>query len=241
MADNEAGIVSTALAVSLLALDTPAELQRLSREGWFKPEGPDRWRLVPLVQGFARAAKFTATTATTAQLAACWGVTKQSVGQVSAEGWFKPLDGRRGVFNWLDANAGYVRYLKDGSRRASKSAADSRVRDARAHEIEVRTAERLHRLVAIEEFEAMIEGICGAVRAELSGLPARFTRDLVQRRALEREIHGVLERLADTADTIAERVEKGRAADATVAANGAGSMGGDESDLSAVGRNSGSA
>jgi hypothetical protein len=42
----------------------------------------------------------------------------------------------------VGAVQGYLRYLKGDERRSAKSAADSRVRDARALEIELRIAER---------------------------------------------------------------------------------------------------
>ena len=107
----------------------------------------------------------------------------------------------------LDAcRIGYIRYLRE--RRSRTSTADSHLREARAREIEVRTAERLGKLVAIEEFDAMIEIICGAFRTECSGLPARVTRDIALRRTIEREINGMLHRIADIAEATAARLEK---------------------------------
>jgi hypothetical protein len=146
-----------------------------------------------------------------------------------------------GHFRTVDVVQGYIRFLRDEDRRSSKSSADSRVRDARAHEIEVRTAERQGRLVSLEDYFAMIDGICGVTRSELSGLPARFTRDLALRKSLEREIYGALERIADAAAATAERLEAVRAADAAKPADDAGQVGVAEPDLSAVGGNTGAA
>jgi len=93
----------------------------------------------------------------------------------------------------------YLQHLR--ARRSNGSAADAAYREARAREIEVRTAERLGRYVAREEFDAMIDALCGMVRAELSGLPARIARgDLALRRIVEAEVNGVLHRLADAAE-----------------------------------------
>ena len=100
---------------------------------------------------------------------------------------------------------GYIRYLRE--RHSKPNAANSHLREARAREIEVRTAERLGKLVAVEEFDAMIDAICGTFRTELSGLPARVTRDVTLRRTMEREITGMLDRIADIAEATAARLE----------------------------------
>ena len=47
MAENEAGTVSTALAMSLLLMEHPDDLKKLQREGFIKPVGRDSWRLRP--------------------------------------------------------------------------------------------------------------------------------------------------------------------------------------------------
>ena len=159
-------------------------------------------------------------------------MTRQRLGQLAADGWITRL--AQGQWRTVDVVQGYIRFLRDEGRRTTKHAADSRVRDARAHEIEVRTAERLGKLVAVEEFDAMIDGICGVTRAELSGLPARVTRDLVVRRAIEREIHGALKRIADTAESIAERLESGRPIDAPLPDDDTRSVGGEQSDVPTV-------
>jgi hypothetical protein len=196
MAENEVGIVSTAQAVRLLALETPAELSKLARAGWIKQEGADRWQLVLLVHGYVRYLKWTANVATTAQLAACWSVTKQRVGQLVAEGWFKPLDGHRGLFNWMDANSGHARYMRDEGRRTTKSAAESRVRDARAEEILLRVGLRSGDLMEHAEHTAIIDEVVGLFRSELSGLPARLTRDLQERGRIEQVVYDILERIS---------------------------------------------
>ena len=55
--EPQAGTVSTAQAMALLLMEHPDELKKLQRDGFIKPIGPDSWRLVDLVQGFARAAR----------------------------------------------------------------------------------------------------------------------------------------------------------------------------------------
>jgi hypothetical protein len=50
--------------------------------------------------------------------------------------------GPRGKVSMISAYRGLVKFLRDDSRRTSKSASASRVQDARSREIELRTAER---------------------------------------------------------------------------------------------------
>jgi len=80
-------------------------------------------------------------------------------------------------------------FANDSDRRAQKSAADSRVRDARAREIEVRNAVRL---IEIDEAMAIIEEMIGLFRAETAGLPARVTRDLQFRKTIEIAVNDLL-------------------------------------------------
>src|SRR5437667_10347169 len=101
MAENEApraGFVSDEQALQLLLLDIPGELQKLITGGWIKRAGPNRWVLVSLIQGFARYSKWRASVSSTAELAACWGITKQRIQQLVADGWFKPIAGQRGFY-----------------------------------------------------------------------------------------------------------------------------------------------
>lgn len=95
-----------------------------------------------------------------------------------------------------DVVLGYIRFLTDEQRRASKSQAESRVRDARAREIELRIAEREGRLAELGDLEGVLDEYIGTMRAELAGLPARVTRDLVQRRTIEAAIDDILHRCA---------------------------------------------
>lgn len=166
-------------------------------------------------------------------------LSRQRLDQLVQEGWIQRHVPGRWVS--IDLVQGYIRFMRDEARRTSKSAAGSRVHDARAREIEIRVAEQIGKLVVVEEFDAMVDGIVGTFRAELSGLPARVTRDIVQRRSIEREIHGLLERVADTAAAISDRLEKGCASDATIAADVARSLGDVKPNLSAIGPDTGAA
>ena len=100
--------------------------------------------------------------------------------------------------------------MKDDERRSAKSAADSRVRDARALEIELRIAERSRELIPVEDALNDMAELAGMVRSELAGLPARLTRIVAERQKVETEIDGVLSRLSQRAAEKAEGLEAGR-------------------------------
>lgn len=223
--------ISTAEAMSLLLMDHPDELRRLQREGFIEPAGKDGWELAGLVRGFAKWARERTRLTDTETLARCWGLVKPRISQFVAEGWLKPV-GKKGQYDWFEACAGYVRWLRDENRKTSKSASDSRMRDAKAHDIEVRTRQRLSRLVPIEIYDEMIDGFAGVVRSEFAGLAAACTREIAMRRIIEREVNARLRRIAEHALAQAIRLEALGGADHAVRADRAGPLGGSEPDVS---------
>jgi phage terminase Nu1 subunit (DNA packaging protein) len=108
---------------------------------------------------------------------------------------------------------GLFEHIRAESRRGARSAAEAELRRARAREIEVRTAERQHRLVPIEEFQMAVTMAMGAVISNLSSVPARCARhDLQVRRLVEQQINSARERAADELQRQAEALEaNGRA------------------------------
>jgi len=137
-----------------------------------------------------------------------------------------------GRFRTVDVVQGYIRFLRDEDRRSSKSAADSRMRDAKAHDIEVRTQQRLSRLIPLDVYDEMIDNFAGVIRSEFAGLAAASTREIPARRIIEREVNARLRRIAEFAMAQAIRLETVRGADDAVSANGARPVGGSEPDLS---------
>lgn len=92
---------------------------------------------------------------------------------------------------------GYITCLKDDSRQASKSASDSRVRDARAREIELRIAREERKLVSLEEASGCLDETIGTFLTMLSGLPAQITNDRRERVRIEAIIDAGRQRIAD--------------------------------------------
>jgi len=166
-------------------------------------------------------------------------VSAERVRQLAREGWIEKQG--KDQFYLVDVVQGYIRFRNDADRRAQKSAADSRVRDASAREIELRNAVREGRLIEIDEAMAIVEQMTGLFRAETAGLPARVTRDLQFRKTIETAVNDILERVADIAAERGRAVAETRAASEAVASHAAGHMGEREPDLPADGGRAGSA
>jgi hypothetical protein len=137
----------------------------------------------------------------------------------------------KGQYRLREVVHGYLRFRNDTDRRANKTAADSRVRDARAEEIQLRIGLRSGQLMEHADHVAIVEEFCALVRAEVGGLPARLTRDLTERRRIEAEVYDLFIRLAARAEAMARVGPTRREALATDTDNPAGPMGGSESDV----------
>lgn len=133
-------------------------------------------------------------TLTVNQVAALCGRSTQWVHQLVKDGFVQKQ--AKNQYTLVSAVRGVIAYYEDLQTKNSKTASASRATDARAREIELRIKERSRELIPIEDARAEIADWTSAFRAELQGLPARFTRDMQERRRLEQEIDGALERLS---------------------------------------------
>lgn len=122
-------------------------------------------------------------TITTSQAARLLMISDERVRQLTKSGFVPKA--ARGRYNLVALVQGYIRFLKDDERRTSKSAAESRVKDARAAEIERRMAREDRKIIALEEAMAAFDQATGLYLQSLSGLPARMTRNASERRRLE--------------------------------------------------------
>lgn len=126
-------------------------------------------------------------------------VTPRRLQQLTTEGWIK-REGR-GQYTIKDVVQGYIAFKDDLLRKAEKNATENRIRDARAREIELRTAREEGALVPTEEAVAYTQAVVGELISRMNGLPAQITRDLDERRRIE----AMLDRIrADVAAVIAE-------------------------------------
>lgn len=122
-------------------------------------------------------------------------LSRQRLDQLVQEGWIQ----RHIPGQWIaiDLVQGYIRFMRDESRRTSKSAAGSRVQDARAREIELRTARDEGRIVDMEDVEAVVADVLGTYHSELFGVPTACTRDLELRATIEKNLNGAIDRCRD--------------------------------------------
>lgn len=103
---------------------------------------------------------------------------------------------QRGRVPLVGAVQGYIRFLREEERRSTKSAADNRVREARAKEIELRTAREAGELVPLEEAVAYVQSVVGTLMSRLNGLPAQITRNLDERRRIADMLDGIRSEVA---------------------------------------------
>ena len=118
-----------------------------------------------------------------------------------------------GRWRLLDLVQGYIASLKDETKRSSQTATLSRVQIARAVAIEQKTAREAGQTVDLSDALAFVDDIVGPIMADLSGLPARYTRDMMERRKLEAELNDIRTRHADRLDKAADILQTGGEAD----------------------------
>lgn len=127
-------------------------------------------------------------------------LTTRRVQQLVTEGWIKKTAGKYTIVGCVH---GYIDFLHDEERRTTKSAADSRLRDRRADEIELRYLERKKSLLNEAKTESLgiVDEVIGSFKADLMALPARVTSDLELRKKIEAAIN-------DAFREVTERVER---------------------------------
>lgn len=143
--------------------------------------------------------------------AAILKITPRRLQQLAAEGWVKAA--ARGKWALVPLVHGYIDSLKDENGRRTKSAADSRVRDARATEIERRMAIQDRELIELSEALATVDDITGAFLGAVSGLPAQIAKDQRERERITEICDGVRSRLDRRFSESREALRSGRPAD----------------------------
>jgi hypothetical protein len=102
----------------------------------------------------------------------------------------------RNKFALIPAVQGYIRFLKDAERRASRSAAATRMQDIKTKRAELDLKVAQKELLPREDLYAAADFISAAVKNEMLGLPSRITRDLDERAALEDAVRNALNRIS---------------------------------------------
>ena len=116
----------------------------------------------------------------------------------------------------MDVLLGYVKWLRDESRRTNKSTSEVRVKEARANEIEMRIAMKQRDLIPVEDALNAMSDLCGVTRQVIDGLPARLTRDMDLRRKWEVNVTEALETISNRAAELGKTVRSGVDASETV-------------------------
>jgi hypothetical protein len=203
--EPQAGTVSTAQALALLLMEHPDELKKLQREGFIKPIGRDTWRLVDLVQGFARHARKrdAAAPVSSAKLAEHLCCVPSYIRKLVEMGVIQR--GAGGTFALDDNRRRYIAHLREERKRSPKSEADVEFTSAKAQLIRIRIDEKRRTLVHRDEYEAMIDQLAGLTLTKLGAWPAGIAgTDLALRRKAEALLRKLRIEMSQAATALAD-------------------------------------
>lgn len=142
-------------------------------------------------------------------------VSGERVRQLSKQGFIQKVG--HGKFPLVSVVQGYIKFLRDDEKKNSKVAADAKVREMKAKEIEQRIAERNKELVHIDDVNAVVSDFVATVRAEIVGISARITRDPDDRRRCENVINDILNRISERQSQTARALSADGFADEAIA------------------------
>src|SRR5262245_28723110 len=175
------GIIGTELAASLLMI-TPPVLLEISKKGWFRPVAPDQWRVVTLVQGYVRYLQDRLQFGTVQEMADEFGISTQHLLDLIRDGHLPPgerLANRRQIkLDRYATRKAYSKYEAERRRDMTQEGTENRVRDARAKDIEMKTALRSRELIPMSDAVFALDTVVGLTRSTLGGAAARISRDL---------------------------------------------------------------
>jgi hypothetical protein len=109
-----------------------------------------------------------------------------------------------GKFDVDASRVAYIRFLRRERQKSPRSQADLEHVAAKAALLRLRIAEKQRGLVPIEDFDAMIDDLCGLVLTSLSGLSARCSRDPVVRRNIDLAVHQIRREMAEAGTAMAD-------------------------------------
>ena len=159
----------------------------------------------------------------TEQAASLIGVTDRYVRQLVQEGRIKR--DANGVLTVFAVVSGYLEAKDREIEQIRLKAADNEVRRAKASLLNMSLAEKQRELVPRDETEEFVGLLIGEIVSRLQGLPARYTRDVSERRRLEDLISNVRGEVADIARKLGEAFRTGADLVDTAGEDDAGPMG----------------
>ena len=116
-------------------------------------------------------------------------VTPRRLRQLTTEGWIK-REGH-GQYTIRGVVQGFLAFRDDQIERAERRNMDCRIRDARAREIELRTARAEGELVPTDLVVAYAQSVVDAVMTKLRELPPRVTTNTSNQERLARMIEHI--------------------------------------------------
>jgi phage terminase Nu1 subunit (DNA packaging protein) len=182
-AASEAGIVSSALAVNLLMLESAAELEALRRQGWFRPVAEGRWKLVELVQGYIKCLEARAhpeRAIPSDDLAGWLGCSQHALVDLARRNILVRAPGRRGGFLLRPSVKSYSEHTRKalsgrGGEAMAMAAAKERARLAKesADRIAIKNSVARGDLVEARDVEGKWSAALRAIRAGMLAVPSR--------------------------------------------------------------------
>ena len=134
-------------------------------------------------------------------------LSERRIQQLAKEGWFATTE--RGRYPLVPLVRGYIRFLKEENARQAKSAAEGRLKDVKAREVEMRIARADREVIDLAEAMEAVSGVAGECVAEFEGLPARITRNVRERQRIRDICDEARQRLADRFAQIARGLRSG--------------------------------
>jgi len=148
---------------------------------------------------------------TPGELSNILGISTERIRQLRHRGVFDSIEGARISYHFVDAVRGYLDFKRDElAEKKARLERTARVTNARAREIELRIAERMAKLMSVEDTKAIIRELVKMASDEFSALPMRaaaagFSSEEVL--DIEREISRSLARIKKASKAACDRLE----------------------------------
>lgn len=134
-------------------------------------------------------------------------LTAERIRQLIKEGYIEKT--RYGHTTLVSAVRGYIRFLKEKASDRTQNAAENRVRDARAREIEMRLAREERELIPQDEAQQAMMMLSTFVAQQFQGLPAQITRDMALRKQIEKNLDQAQENISAALGKLSGFVQDG--------------------------------
>lgn len=181
---------------------TNAQLLEAQGRGFVKQtkRHSGKWPLGDTVRGYARFCESRIALATRNELAEEFSMSGANVDKYVADGVLPPPAQKISyqkmrLWDRIACRQAFTKHQAE--RRATLGSAETRVRDARARDLELRTAIRARDYILTSEALLALDTVVGVTRAQFDGAAAQISRDVNVQRKAEQVIDGCLSRVAE--------------------------------------------